>query len=177
MVSHVLVVRQGHGMYQGGCNGAGPWRGLHVQRLPVLPLRALQIRVLVNKRINEQCISKQLSGKIMSKITIFPSPNQQVMNTFESEVPHLSGRRDGAGVPAGVVEWRGVVERVVGEEVSVRAPVRRPRPVVAAARPTRGGLRLRRHRGRHCYRLHAALSPPPHAGRLETKSILLEAWI
>ena len=50
MVSHVLVVRQGHGMDQGGSNDAGPWRGLHIQRLPVLPLRTLQIRILVNKR-------------------------------------------------------------------------------------------------------------------------------
>ena len=112
----------------------------------------------------------------MLKITIFTSSTQEVKNTFESEVPHLSGRRDGAGVPAGVVEWRGIVERVIGEEVGVRAPVRRPRPVVFAAR-TRGGLRLRRHCGRHRYRLHTALPPPPHAGRLETKSILLEAWI
>ena len=54
MVSHVLVVRQRHRVDQrragvGGGSGAGR-RGLHVQRLPVLPLRALQIRVLLIRK-------------------------------------------------------------------------------------------------------------------------------
>ena len=55
---------------------------------------------------------------------------------------------------AGVVERRGVVERVVGEEVAVGGTVRRAGPVV--------GLRSLRRR----HRLHAALSPPSdNAGR------------
>ena len=58
---------------------------------------------------------------------------------------------------AGVVERRGVVERVVREEVGVRAAVRRPRPVVAAAARLQGcQMVLDEYLDRMCLALRAS---------------------